>query len=362
MWSIWNEPNDGPDLAPQAIDDNTVYSGATMYRALLSHAWNALAKTGHTTRTDTILIGETAPRGVVGANLPGNFGGTVPVTFLQFLYCVNADNQELVGKAATAQGCPGNAGKFRAENPALFDASGYADHPYAQGVQPGTPTYACSPLQYCWNYKTRQSSPGYLDFAEIPRLSTLLAHLTGRSWPIWSTEFGYWTTPPDNTSNKIERHEAVSPATAALYMNWAEYLSYENPQIASYSQFLLVDPIGDAFSTGLELANGTKLATYAAYQTPMFMPVTTSSRPASLTVWGAVRPASSVQSATGAEPQALIQFRTHGAWKTVQTATIDNPRGYFDVKVRFTASGSVRVAWTSGLSTYTSRTQAIRIG
>lgn len=363
MWSIWNEPNDGPDLAPQAIDNNTVYTGAEMYRQLLDHAWSALAATGHTSKTDTILIGETAPRGIAGPGFPGNFSGTVPVTFLQFLYCVNAANKELTGKAATANGCPGSASKFRAQNPALFDANGFADHPYAQGVEPGTPTYACPKLQYCWNYKTKQSSPGYLDLGEISRLSTLLQHLSGRNWPIWNTEFGYWTTPPDNTANPIIKHEAVSPTTAALYMNWAEYISYENPNIASYSQFLLVDPVSDAFSTGLQLHSGKKLATFAAYETPMFMPTTVASSPTSLTVWGDVRPATAVKSSTHVEPQAKIQFQAggRGSWQTVKTVTLTNPRGYFDVKVPFSKSGNVRISWSSGKLTVTSRTQAITI-
>lgn len=363
MWSIWNEPNDGPDLAPQATDNNTVYTGAEMYRSLLSHAWGALASSGHTTKTDTITIGETAPRGVVGAGLPGTSGGTVPVTFLQYLYCVNSKNKELTGKAATAQGCPGSASTFKRQNPALFDASGYADHPYAQGVEPGTPTYACPHLQYCWNYKTKQSSPGYLDLGEISRLTSLLKTLTGRSWPIWNTEFGYWTTPPDNTSNPIIKHEAVSPATAALYLNWAEYISYENPLIASYSQFLLVDPLDDAFSTGLELHSGAKLATYAAYETPMFMPTTTAASASSLTVWGGIRPIATVLSKASLRPKAMIQFQAggHGSWKTLNTIKITNSRGYFDVKVRFTTSGNVRVAWDQGKTLVTSRTQKITV-
>ena len=39
-WSIWNEPNYGPNLAPQAIDNNTVDTGADdVPRSCSSHAW-----------------------------------------------------------------------------------------------------------------------------------------------------------------------------------------------------------------------------------------------------------------------------------------------------------------------------------
>jgi hypothetical protein len=146
-------------------------------------------------------------------------------------------------------------------------------------------------------------------------------------------------------------------------MNWAEYLSYQNPKLVSYSQYLIVDPVGYAFSTGLELNNGRKLATYDAYVTPLFMPTTTAHSASSLTVWGDVRPAATVLSAHGLAPQAKIQFQAggRGSWKTVTTVSIKNPRGYFDVKVPFTQSGNVRIAWTSGNATHTSRTQAITI-
>jgi hypothetical protein len=362
-WSIWNEPNYGPDLAPQAIDNDTIYTGAGMYRQLLDHAWGALAATGHTPKKDTILIGETAPRGVVGKGFPGNFSGTVPVTFLQTLYCENSANRELTGAAAAANGCPGNAGAVRAQNPALFDASGYAAHLYAQGVPPTIPTYQCGINKFCWNAATKQSNPGYLDFAEVSRLTKLLERLAGHSFPIWNTEFGYWTNPPDSANNAVERREAVSPATAALYMNWAEYLSYENPQIASDDQYLLVDPVSSAFSTGLELNNGVKLATYAAYRTPLFMPVTTATHATSLTVWGAVRPADVLVS-RHVKPRAMIQFQaaSRGPWTTLQTVAIKNSRGYFDVRVPFKQSGSVRIAWTNGVTQFTSRTQQIKLG
>ena len=146
-------------------------------------------------------------------------------------------------------------------------------------------------------------------------------------------------------------------------MNWAEYLSYENPQIASDDQYLLVDPVSSAFSTGLELNNGVKLATYAAYRTPLFMPVTTATHATSLTVWGAVRPADVLVS-RHVKPRAMIQFQaaSRGPWTTLQTVAIKNSRGYFDVRVPFKQSGSVRIAWTNGVTQFTSRTQQIKLG
>ncbi len=60
FWSIWNEPNYGFDIAPQAV--GTAETGAAIYRGLVDAAWSGLHQTGH--GNDTILIGETAPRGL----------------------------------------------------------------------------------------------------------------------------------------------------------------------------------------------------------------------------------------------------------------------------------------------------------
>lgn len=365
-WSIWNEPNYGPDLAPQAIDGNRVDTAAIEYRALVDGAWAGLTHTGHVPSRDTILIGETAPRGVVGGGQPGTFGGTVPLSFLRALYCAAPNNARLTGSAARAQGCPPSPAAFRARNPALFAASGYADHPYAQGTPPNIPTYACrvgGRPTFCWSAKSRRSDPEYADLAEIGRLQTTLDHLQGAygshsRLAIWNTEFGYWTNPPD--SSPALRREVVSPATAALYMNWAEYLSYENSRIASYAQYLIVDSTSNPFSSGLELSDGRPLATFSAFQMPLFMPTTRSARPSQLTVWGLVRPAPYALVAAPAEIQ--FQAAHGGLWRTVAIVPLADRRGYFDVKAPFDASGSVRIAWPAapGRTLY-SRTQAITV-
>ena len=68
---------------------------------LVAAAWSALAATGHTTATDTILIGETAPRGINTGNHPGNFSGMLPLRFIRAMYCVDSDLKPLRGTAAT---------------------------------------------------------------------------------------------------------------------------------------------------------------------------------------------------------------------------------------------------------------------
>ena len=61
MWSLWNEPNFGEDLGPQAINDSKVLTAPMYYRNLANQGYNALKKTGHS--RDTILLGELAVEG-----------------------------------------------------------------------------------------------------------------------------------------------------------------------------------------------------------------------------------------------------------------------------------------------------------
>ena len=364
FWAIWNEPNFGEDLGPQAVNGSTMSVAPGMYRALAGQMWTALQATGH--GHDTVLIGEFAPRGLSGAanrthpqGLPGEFGQTKPLQFLLTLYCLDSSYRELRGRVANAVGCPTNAAgsrRFRKQNPALFGATGFADHPYPDNAPPNIETSA---------------DPDIATFPRIPTLERELDRIqriygSGKRFPIYSTEYGYITHPPNHDSY-------VSPATAAYYINWAEYLSWKQPRVASTMQYLLNDPPltaalmrGDGgFTSGLLFANGRPKATYAAYRLPLFLPVTSARRSRSLEVWGCVRPAryallgaaalpgtsgGSSQTGPNGPPQtARVQFApgSSGAFTTLRTVTISNANNcYFDVRMRFPGSGTVRLAYT----------------
>jgi hypothetical protein len=335
FWSIWNEPNYGPDLAPQAIDHSRVEVSPLLYRQIVDAAWSALRQTGH--GADAILIGETAPRGVTTGNNPGNFSGMVPLRFVRALYCVDSSFHPLTGPAATARGCPssGDAHAFVQSHPALFAAAGFADHPYPQG---GMPPDALTPYE-----------PDYADMASLPHLEQTLDRATAAygvdvKFPIYSTEFGYQTNPPETIEHTTD------PATAALYMNWSEYLSWRDPRVRSYDQFLLTDPPGanasGGFATGLEFKDGTPKATYDAFLLPLFLPGGASG--GSVEVWGCARPAKYARVHGGSTPPVHIQYRAGaaGPFKTVETLPVRDPHGYFDVHVKLALRGSVRLSWT----------------
>ncbi len=342
FWSIWNEPNLGIELAPQAIDTSTIEVAPALYRNLLDAAWSAFQSTGH--GKDTILIGELAPAGESVGNYPGNFANMVPLRFLRALYCVDSAYKQLRGTAAAVRDCPTSAAasaQFASAHPALFHASGLSLHPYPQGLPPNTPT---------------PNEPDYAELADLPQVENVLDTLqrvygSSTRFPIWSTEYGYQTTPPDTEAG------TTSPQEAAYYLNWSEYLTWLNPRIRSYDQYLLIDSRLGAFATGLEFANGTPKPGFYAYRMPIYLPVSTAAAGQPLEVWGCARPADFAKLNSGPASRVEIQFRhgANGAFQTVRTVTLTSAHGcYFDVVVVFPGSGEVRTAWSypSGQTIY----------
>jgi hypothetical protein len=335
FWSIWNEPNYGQQLAPQAIDTSTVEVSPALYRRLLDAAWTALAQTGH--GHDTILIGEVAPRGLTVGDEPGNFSGMVPLRFIRALYCVNSSLQPLSGAAATARSCPSNSAgsaAFSRQHPGLFGASGFAFHPYPQGFAPNVRT------------------PGEPDYADLPQLQQLEHTLDGAMaaygshvrLPLYDTEFGYQTNPPETT---IAR--AVRPAQAAAWANEAEYMSWRDPRVVTWDQYLLTDPGNgpSSFDTGLLFSDGKPKSTYDAFRMPIWLPSQTGKQGQALEVWGCVRPAHYVIGHSRKPQVADVQFKpaSGGSFKTISRVTLSDAYGYFDTQVAFPSSGTVRISW-----------------
>jgi hypothetical protein len=345
MWSLWNEPNFGEDLGPQAIDDSRILVAPMHYRSLANQGYNALKKTGHS--RDTILMGELAVEGyepgrqpVKTGGLPGVSGQTRPQLFLRQLYCVDNRFRPLTGSTAKAVGCPTTAAasrRFRSQNPGLFNVTALSIHPYAQSQSP---------------VSKAGDKPDFIHFPDIPAAAAEIDHLnriygSTKHYPIYNDEYGYITNPP---YPKSSRHDYVSPATAAYYINWAEYISWRNPRIASYSQFLLFDPPPNAgpyigFASGLYFSNGKPKADAPAYTVPVYMPKTTLNAGQSAEVWGEARASQFMQTDTGQSQPVEIQFQPggFGAWTTLQTITTP---GYFDVHVKIPSIGNLRLSYT----------------
>jgi hypothetical protein len=347
FWSVWNEPDYGPSLAPQGAYPNhlTVENSPRMYRNLVDAAWSALHRTGH--GGDKFIFGEVAPR---GQTTWGIFSGMTPITFLRAMYCVNSHYQPLRGSAAALRGCPTAASgsrRFRSQNPALFQSSGFSDHPYMRWYPPNKeqnpdPTNGLSTAQY-----TSLGVIGNLTRA-LDRLQSVYGSHT--RFPVYDTEFGYITSPPQHRN----KYPFVSPTTAAYYLNWAEYISWRNPRIQSFHQYLLRDPLPTnkandwgGFASGLLFYSGQPKDSYAAWRLPIYMPVQSASSGKSLEVWGCVRPAHFALVDTGQPQSAQIGFAPSGSstFQTVATVPITDPDGYFDTRVTFPSSGTVILTW-----------------
>jgi hypothetical protein len=292
-WSLWNEPNQASWLAPQYArrHGHLVEVGALRYRKLAAAGIAALRDTGH--GSETILLGETSPIGREAG--PPADRSAQPVPFLRTLLCLAGPRCRHVHE---------------------LRATGFAHHPYTQGAHdaPGVPVTA-----------------GQISFNNVRVLKRLLAAgsrhgVIPHGLPIWYTEFGYQSNPPDPRLG-------VPPARQAKYINQADAVAAADPRIVSVSQYELVDDpeIGN-FQTGLErygtLAPKPALA---AYRLPLWL----TRHGSSVTVYGQVRPApnGSTQS---------VAIERDGT--TVRTVSVHSRYGQFRVRIPY-AAGSYRLRW-----------------
>ena len=370
FWTIWNEPNFGEDLGPQATDTSRISYAPMLYRNLVRSGYAALKGSGH--GSDTILIGEFAAHGFALSNghhgptfpqgLPGNAGQTQPLPFIRTLYCLDQHGNKLRGTAARQVGCASDNG-FRQANPGLFKATGVGDHPYANNATP---------------VSDGKSNPNWSTFPNFPLLEHTLDQAnhvwgSGEHYPIYNDEYGYITDPPQNNPK-----HSVPTKTAAKYINWAEYLSWTEKRTASYDQYLIDDPApsettgNGGFATGLFTSSGKPKPSLDAFRLPLWIPSTSLAKPGRDRVWGEARPAYWTARDSHEKQTVQVQFRAQGAhsWTTVSTA---HDNGYFVVRPKFSHSGSVRLRYTypkrtdsllpspvSGM-TIVSRTQAITV-
>jgi hypothetical protein len=356
-WSIWNEPNQPGWLAPQwrSVGGQLVPNSPRLYRQYVQYGLYALFYSGHTVNSDTILFGELAPEGYEAR---GAIVAMPPMTFLRALYCVDSQNHPLRGDAATALGCPtsGTATDFVVNNVGLFYSNGFAHHPYYFTHAP-------------WY---RGGDPNFLALGNLGRLERALDGFF-RTYdvpvriPIYLTEYGYQTDPPDPYS-------VISTSQQAAYLNAADYMAWRDPRVRSVAQFLLYDArpdrrykprdfsYWDTFQTGLLFANGRAKPAYAAYRLPIWLPSAHVRRGSRVFVWGQLRSAPR----TGAPQQALIQWRggSRGGYRTLARVTVANAGGFLTARVRPPAgSGVLRILWQPARGrAVVSRDAGVRVG
>lgn len=355
-WSIWNEPNQGAWLAPQWVGtgSDAVAAAPQRYRVLVAAAWAVLEATGHSVKTDTILIGDTAPKG--RRTVASVASAMSPIDFTRRLYCLDDDQQFLEGAEAKAQDCAEKPDPkaFVAANPALFSMTGYAHHPYELGFKPDK-----APEDPKQNVTT--GNLGLL----TDHLDRIMARyeVDRKPIPLYLTEYGYQTNPPDRLG--------VSLNEQAAYINEGEYIAWRNKRVRTLSQFLLVDdaPIAgtnksdkwsSSFQTGLRFGpesgrEGKAKPALNAYRVAFFLPRRRISSRRVLPIWGKVRPG------TGTKTVELQIRGRKGSYKRFRTLKT-NKYGYLNKRVRVRSSArAARLKWKDGRRNSYSRGVSFKI-
>jgi hypothetical protein len=245
LYTIWNEPNHAQFLQPQwrHAQGGWIAESPQIYRALYQSSYAAIKGVDG---SDQVLIGATAPD---GSTTPGR-GNVPPLDFVRGLACVDRRMRPL-----RIPECKGYA---------PLQADGYAHHPYSLGNPPGL----SSPLF------------GNVPLADMARLEGLLGALNavGRitgDWPIYETEYGYQTNPPDP-------YAPTTLAAQAAYIGWSTFLAWRDPHTKMFAQFLLRDSEPDpappgsraywrSYQTGLNYENGDPKPAAEAFRLPFWV-------------------------------------------------------------------------------------------
>ncbi len=231
IWSVWNEPNLFSWLGPQRKKGTP--QSPSIYRGLYLAGHRGLTASGH--GDDTILFGELMPRGGTDPRK------VPPLQFLREMACLDSNFRQYRGAAARRRGC---------RRVGRIPTSGFALHPYtlAKGpdVKEGRDEAAIGALS-----RVRRTLDALARRGKLPR-----------RLPIWITEFGYQTRPPDPNATPLRR--------AASLMDLSEWIAFRNRRVASYSQYTLRDD--EAWQGGLRFANGqAKRGVYKAFSLPVFV-------------------------------------------------------------------------------------------
>ena len=357
-WSIWNEPNQPGWLTPQWLPDKSAPGGFAdaaprMYRVLADAMYTGLAVSGH--GGDTILVGETAPKGQ--ARVRGISRAMKPRRFLLRVYCLDDNAQPLKGAEARRNGCEesGRVEGFRDAHPGLFRVTGLAHHPYELSLAP----------------EQAPQDPEFFTTGNLKALGSLMGRVfrrygapipgSGRGgFPLYLTEYGYQTDPPDPTG--------VSRAQQAAYLNRAEWITARNRAVKTLSQFLLHDdrPVagkttlqrfGATFQSGLATQDGKRKPSYDAYRFPIHVPSSVR-RGTRVRVWGLLRPGR-----PNTRESVRIEGRPAGARRYRRLATVrtESRRGYLQKSIRLRRTTRVRLTWIDPASKKPVRSRSVTV-
>jgi hypothetical protein len=264
MWTVWNEPNTSIASVP--------VSPSLYVRRLLNPGYAALKQASS---RNLVAGGVTSPR-----KTPT---GMAPLAFMQGMHAAHAK----------------------------LDA--YAQNPYPLSSLE-TPTHTSCP----------QCS--YFTMATLPQIRRDVTRYFGGK-PLWLTEYGYQTSPPDKLLG-------VSYAKQALYLGQAALRVWKQPGVTVLVQFLVRDePSLGGWQSGLYTVAGRPKLAVHAFALPL---AEASRRGTRVSLWGMVRPGS------GARAYAL-QVKKGSAWRTVVSGRT-GPTGAFARTITAGPGARVRVS------------------
>ncbi len=269
-WLIWNEPNKPLWLRPTRAAIYVQHLLNPAYKAI--HAVLPHAQVGG---------GVTAPR--------GGLGGIAPVTWLR-------------GMAAAH---------------AKLDA--YAHHPYPLRPNETPSSGGC------------KNCPS-ITMATLPKLLILVRRHFGPK-PVWLTEYGYQTNPPDTFLG-------VSPRRQATLLSLAAMRAWRLPRVAMLIQYLYRDePMLTRFQTGLVFIDDRLKPSLQGFKIPFaemrrvgFETV----------VWGQIR-----NGRTGRKRYRLEVLRKN-QWQAVGHDRLTNDAGVFVRTIRLKRGALLRIGTPPG--------------
>jgi hypothetical protein len=306
QFAILNEPNQGAWLQPQSIGGKPV--APHLYRALVRAGYPAIKLAAPKA---TVLVGELAPS---GRNDPGVTRPIRPLEFLRQMGCRDARFHAV------------RSGRCKGFKPVPLDALGH--HPYALFQSP-------------FRRSRFRDDAAIGDWRRLEQtVDRLVARRAlkpsgSRRFPIYYTEFGYQTDPPDPFAG-------IPLARQARWLQDAAYVAWRTPRVKGLNQFRLSDgrirgkgPLAfREFQSGLRFANGKPKPALAPFPNPIVV--------RRGLVWGQVRP--------GAGHSVTIERRAPGSRTFRRVSSMrTNAQGYFQKRVAPRA-GSYRFRWDEVVS------------
>ena len=265
-WLIWNEPNEHLWLRPT--------KAAIYVQHLLNPAYEAIHSV---IRHAEVGGGETAPR--------GGLGGVAPVVWLHGMALAHAK----------------------------LDA--YTHHPYPSSPAETPSSHGC---RFCPS----------ITMATLPKLLILVKRYFGPK-PVWLTEYGYQTNPPDTFFGVTLKRQAT-------LLNLAAMRAWRLPRVTMLIQYLYRDEVAlSRFQTGLIFSNNRPKPSLRGYKLP-FAEMRRSGFETVL--WGQIR-----GGPRGRRMPYQLEVLHRNEWKPVGHLRVTNNQGFFVRTLRLKRGALLRV-------------------